>query len=82
MTYVQKSYLTCNFQNGQINRPGHGRFWVLSCPSYSPPSGYQVSEPHKPELNDEKYVIINVHAASINHIDVKRASGVLKIQRA
>ncbi|KAF3396804.1 Reticulon-4-interacting protein 1 [Talaromyces pinophilus] len=55
------------------------RMLSLNTLSYSPPSGYQVSELPTPELDDANYVIIKVHAASINPIDVKRASGALKL---
>lgn len=51
----------------------------LNIPSYSKPSGYQVSELPKPELSDPKDVVIKVHAASINPIDVKKADGMLKL---
>ncbi|KAJ5520455.1 hypothetical protein N7463_000908 [Penicillium fimorum] len=51
----------------------------LNIPSYSKPSGYQLSELAKPELRDPKDVIIKVHAASINPIDVKKAEGMLKL---
>jgi NADPH:quinone reductase-like Zn-dependent oxidoreductase len=50
----------------------------LNTPTYSPPSGYQLSELPKPVLRDSNDVLIKVHAASINPIDVKKASGVLK----
>ncbi|OQE09613.1 hypothetical protein PENVUL_c006G06670 [Penicillium vulpinum] len=52
---------------------------ALNITSYSNPSGYQLSELAKPELSDSKDVIIKVHAASINPIDVKRANGMLKL---
>ncbi|KGO71314.1 Alcohol dehydrogenase superfamily, zinc-type [Penicillium italicum] len=51
----------------------------LNIPSYSKPSGYQLSELAKPEISDPKDVIIKVHAASINPIDVKKADGMLKL---
>lgn len=50
----------------------------LNTLTYSPPSGYQLSELPKLVLEDSNDVIINVHAASINPIDVKKASGILK----
>ncbi|KAJ5279367.1 hypothetical protein N7478_004739 [Penicillium angulare] len=50
----------------------------LNIPSYSKPSGYQLSELPKPEISSANEVIVKVHAASINPIDVKRASGDLK----
>ncbi|KAJ5112133.1 hypothetical protein N7532_000178 [Penicillium argentinense] len=51
----------------------------LSIPSYTQPSGYQLSELPNPKLGDAKDVIVKVHAASINPIDVKKASGALKM---
>ncbi|CAG8400792.1 unnamed protein product [Penicillium salamii] len=51
----------------------------LNVPAYSDPSGYQLSELAKPELNHPNDVIIKVHAASINPIDVKKADGILKL---
>ncbi|CAG7970014.1 unnamed protein product [Penicillium olsonii] len=51
----------------------------LNTPTYSDPSGYQLSDLPKPELNDPKDVIIKVYAASINPIDVKKADGMLKM---
>lgn len=50
----------------------------LNTLTYSPPSGYRLSELPKPVLEDSNDTIINVHAASINPIDVKKASGILK----
>ncbi|EFE44829.1 zinc alcohol dehydrogenase, putative [Trichophyton verrucosum HKI 0517] len=54
----------------------------LNTPSYSAPSGYQLSELPKPVLEDSNDVIIRVHAASINPIDVKKANGMLKMAMA
>lgn len=51
----------------------------LNIPSYTPPSGYQLSELPEPEIHNSKDVIIKVHAASINPVDVKKADGVLKL---
>ncbi|KAL4807990.1 hypothetical protein BDV18DRAFT_158110 [Aspergillus unguis] len=51
----------------------------LNISSYSKPSEYQLSELPKPSLVDKKDVIVRVYAASINPIDVKRASGALKL---
>lgn len=51
----------------------------LHIPAYSPPSGYQCSELAQPEIGGPKDVIIKVHAASINPIDVKKADGMLKM---
>ncbi|KAJ5629582.1 hypothetical protein N7528_003239 [Penicillium herquei] len=51
----------------------------LNIPSYAKPSDYQLSELPKPEIEAPNEVIVKVHAASINPIDVKRAGGGLKI---
>ncbi|EGD99341.1 hypothetical protein TESG_06695 [Trichophyton tonsurans CBS 112818] len=51
----------------------------LNTRAYSAPSGYQLSELPKPVLEDSNDVIIRVHAASINPIDVKKASGMLRL---
>lgn len=51
----------------------------LNTTSYSAPSGYQVSDLPAPKISDPRDVLIKVHAASINPIDVKKASGMLKM---
>jgi NADPH:quinone reductase-like Zn-dependent oxidoreductase len=51
----------------------------LNIPSYSDPSGYILSDLPKPEITDSKDVVIKVHAASVNPVDVKKADGVLKM---
>lgn len=51
----------------------------LNTLSYSSPSAYQVSDLPKPQLDDSKDVMVRVHAASINPIDVKKADGALKL---
>ncbi|RHZ70325.1 hypothetical protein CDV55_107699 [Aspergillus turcosus] len=50
----------------------------INIPAYSKPSGYQLSELPKPEIQDPKDVLIKVNAASVNPIDVKKADGILK----
>ena len=50
----------------------------LTTTNYSPPSAYWVSELLKPVLDNCNDVIVKVHAASINPIDVKKASGIMK----
>ncbi|KAI9924847.1 hypothetical protein MW887_006704 [Aspergillus wentii] len=51
----------------------------LNTPTYSPPSGYQITDLPKPKLNSPDDVIIKVHAASINPVDVKKAGGMLRM---
>ena len=50
----------------------------INIPSYSDPSGYILSELPAPEITDSKDVLIKVHAASVNPVDLKKAEGVLK----
>lgn len=47
--------------------------------TYSEPNGYQLGELAKPVIEDDRDVLIKVHAGSVNPIDVKMASGVLKM---
>lgn len=51
----------------------------LNIAKYSPPSEYQVTELPRPVIEDPNDVIIKVHAASINPIDVKKADGIMKM---
>lgn len=51
----------------------------LNISSYAKPSEYQVFELPQPDLVNPKDVLVRVHAAGINPIDVKRADGALKL---
>ncbi|KID89350.1 Alcohol dehydrogenase superfamily, zinc-type [Metarhizium guizhouense ARSEF 977] len=51
----------------------------INTTAYSDPSGYQLSSLPKPEVSDPGDVVIQVHAASINPIDVKKAAGAMKM---
>jgi NADPH:quinone reductase-like Zn-dependent oxidoreductase len=51
----------------------------ITVPSFSKPSGYQLTQSPKPVISAESDVVIKVHAASINPIDVKKADGVMKM---
>lgn len=46
--------------------------------SYVEPSKYEIKQQPKPTIEKPLDVLIKVHASSINPIDVKRASGVMK----
>lgn len=48
-------------------------------PVYCDPAGYQVSNIDQPEITEPDDVIIKVHAASINPVDVKVAAGAFKL---
>lgn len=52
---------------------------ALTAPRYTDPSSYELNEVPKPTITDPTDVIIQVHAASINPVDVKLAAGVFKI---
>lgn len=47
--------------------------------SHAKPSEYHLLELPQPEITDPKDVIIKVHAASINPVDLKKAEGVFKV---
>lgn len=52
---------------------------AVTAPSYVDPSGYQLSTLPRPVISDQTDVLVRVHAASINPVDVKKAAGVLKL---
>jgi NADPH:quinone reductase-like Zn-dependent oxidoreductase len=51
----------------------------LAIQKYCKPSEYQILELPKPKLKDPEDILIKVHAASINPVDVKVASGMAKM---
>ncbi|OAA45017.1 Alcohol dehydrogenase superfamily, zinc-type [Metarhizium rileyi] len=51
----------------------------INITTYSDPSGYKLSSLPKPEVSDPSDVVIQVYAASINPIDVKKAAGAMKM---
>lgn len=51
----------------------------ITIPSFSPPSRYELSILPRPAISDPGDVLIEEHAASIDHIDVKKASGMMKM---
>lgn len=46
--------------------------------AYSKPAGYQLATLPQPSISDPTDIIIKVHAAGVNPIDIKKAAGVLK----
>lgn len=55
-----------------------GMFAVVA-PRFTDPSGYELATVPRPALAKSDDILIRVHAASINPVDVKKASGVVKI---
>ena len=51
----------------------------VTAPFYTDPLGYQLSELPRPVVTEPTDVVIRVHAASVNPIDVKKAAGILKL---
>jgi NADPH:quinone reductase-like Zn-dependent oxidoreductase len=51
----------------------------INVSSYSKPSGYQLSQLPKPVVEADTDVVIKVHAASINPVDVKKTDGKMKL---
>lgn len=52
---------------------------VILPTTYSDPAGYQLSSVPRPQVTDPSDVVVRVHASSINPIDVKKASGLMKL---
>ncbi|UNI18480.1 hypothetical protein JDV02_004747 [Purpureocillium takamizusanense] len=52
---------------------------AVTAPTYTDPSRYELSTVPRPTVTEETDVLIRVHAASINPVDVKKADGVFKI---
>ncbi|KAF3806860.1 2-methylene-furan-3-one reductase [Colletotrichum gloeosporioides] len=52
---------------------------AITAPSYTDPSGYQLSTLPQPIISDPTEVLFRVHAASINPVDVKKAAGIFKL---
>ena len=50
----------------------------VTAPGYTDPSKYELSRLPRPAVAEPTDVRIEVHAASINPIDVKKADGALK----
>lgn len=51
----------------------------ITAPRYTDPSGYELSTVPRPTVTDKTEVVIRVHAASVNPVDVKKAAGVFKL---
>lgn len=51
----------------------------INISKYTTPENYELGELPAPTVEDPKDVVIKVHAASVNPIDVKKASGVTKM---
>ncbi|CCT63235.1 related to oxidoreductase [Fusarium fujikuroi] len=51
----------------------------ITAPNYTSPSGYEISTVPRPIIIADNEVLIKVHAASINPVDVKKAAGVFKM---
>lgn len=51
---------------------------ALAIPTYGKPSSYGVATIPTPQITQPDEVLIKVHAASVNPIDIKVAEGALK----
>ncbi len=54
---------------------------AIALSTYSKPDQYNLATLPTPEITKPDEVLIKVHAASINPIDVKMASGITKIMK-
>jgi NADPH:quinone reductase-like Zn-dependent oxidoreductase len=50
----------------------------ITAPTYCAPLGYQLSTLPRPVVSEPTDVVIKVHAASVNPVDLKLASGMLR----
>jgi NADPH:quinone reductase-like Zn-dependent oxidoreductase len=51
----------------------------IVAPSHCEPANYELDSVPEPTVSDSHDVIIKVHAASINPVDVKKAAGLFKL---
>ncbi|MCJ1253287.1 hypothetical protein MMC24_001098 [Lignoscripta atroalba] len=51
---------------------------ALTIPSYTTPANYNISQLPVPSISNPAQVLIKVHAACINPVDVKKAAGMMK----
>merc|ERR1712000_331266 len=51
---------------------------AITAPSFTDPSKYELSTVARPIITEQTDVVLRVHAASINPVDVKKAAGVFK----
>ncbi|KAK4039540.1 alcohol dehydrogenase [Parachaetomium inaequale] len=51
----------------------------VTAPTYTDPSRYELSMVPRPTVTEKTDVLIRVHAASVNPVDVKKAAGVFKL---
>lgn len=52
---------------------------AITASKYTNPDGYELTAVAKPTVAQPTDVLIKVHAASINPIDVKKADGAMKM---
>lgn len=55
---------------------------ALAITAYTTPNKYIIADLPVPVLENSDTVLIKVHAASINPIDVKRAVGMMKVMKS
>jgi NADPH:quinone reductase-like Zn-dependent oxidoreductase len=51
----------------------------VTAPAFTDPSKYELSTVSRPSVTEVKDVVIRVHAASVNPVDVKKADGVFRM---
>lgn len=52
---------------------------AITAPTHTDPSRYELTTVPRPAVTDATDVVIRVHAASVNPIDVKKADGIFKL---
>lgn len=77
LNYISVTSLRTSSESN-MNNHGH-KMLSVTAPTYTSPSGYELSTVPRPTVTGDNDVLIKVHAASINPVDVKKAAGVFKI---
>lgn len=52
---------------------------AITIPKHSKPDAYELTSVPKPAITSPDEILIKVHAASINPVDVKKADGAFKM---
>lgn len=52
---------------------------AITIQTYAEPSDYELSTTSRPRMSQPDEVLIQIYAASVNPVDIKKASGQLKL---
>lgn len=52
---------------------------AIAISNFSDPSGYELMSLRRPTIQKPDEIIIKVHSASVNPVDLKKANGIFKL---